>query len=137
AAQADLAEEAVTIAALRDHLEETVIRDIPDAHVNGIRSPRLPGVSSITFPGVPADALLAAIPQIAASDGSACNAGALEPSHVLIAMGLSRDEADCTVRFSLGYATTISEIDQATALVVRAVSRLRATIAIYPPIKFA
>jgi cysteine desulfurase len=88
----------------------------------------LPGVSSLTFTGLPADAVLAAMPYLAASEGSACSSGALEPSPVLLAMGLSRDEAECTIRFSLGYATTASDIDNAIRHVIDAARRVRAAL---------
>ena len=79
----------------------------------------------MTFPGAPADAVLAGMPDVAASDGSACSVGALAPSHVLLAMGRTAQQADSTVRFSIGYATTEAEIDFAAERVVSAVSRVK------------
>jgi cysteine desulfurase len=87
---------------------------------------RLPGVSSLTFYGTPADAVLAAMPALAASEGSACSSGALEPSRVLLAMGMTRDEAECTIRFSLGYAVTADDVDRAIGYVTDAVHHVRA-----------
>ncbi len=123
-----LDDEAPRITKLRDLLENELLERIPGSHVNGSRAPRLPGVSSITIPGAPADALLASMPHVAASDGSACSAGAPSPSHVLLAMGLSRDAADSTVRFSLGHATTEQEILRAVYATVRAASQVRAVM---------
>ncbi|MER7096668.1 cysteine desulfurase family protein [Streptomyces althioticus] len=123
-----LDDEAPRITKLRDLLENELLEQIPGSHVNGSRAPRLPGVSSITIPGAPADALLASMPHVAASDGSACSAGAPSPSHVLLAMGLSRDAADSTVRFSLGHATTEQEILRAVYATVRAASQVRAVM---------
>lgn len=123
-----LDDEAPRITKLRDLLENELLARIPGSHVNGSRAPRLPGVSSITIPGAPADALLASMPHVAASDGSACSAGAPSPSHVLLAMGLSRDAADSTVRFSLGHATTEQEILRAIDSTVRAASQVRAVM---------
>lgn len=123
-----LDDEAPRITKLRDLLENELLERIPGSYVNGSRAPRLPGVSSITIPGVPADALLASMPHVAASDGSACSAGGPSPSHVLLAMGLSRDAADSTVRFSLGYATTEQEILRAVDATVQAASQVRAAM---------
>jgi cysteine desulfurase len=129
AARGSLAEEAVRVAALRDRLEHLVAQALPDCRVNGRRDQRLPGVTSITFPGVPADAVLAAMPDVAASEGSACASGAPTPSHVLLAMGLSRADADSTIRFSIGYATTDAEIKHAAQAVHRAATQVRAALA--------
>lgn len=123
-----LDDETPRIAKLSNLLENELLERIPRSHVNGSRAPRLPGVSSITIPGAPADAVLASMPHVAASDGSACSAGAPSPSHVLLAMGLSRDAADSTIRFSLGYATTEQEILRAVDATVRAASRVRAVM---------
>jgi len=68
------------------------------------------------------------MPNVAASDGSACSSGAPAPSHVLLAMGRSRDEADSTIRFSLGYATTREEVERAIEAVTAAVTRVRAML---------
>lgn len=124
-----LNEEAKRAGALRDRLERSLTGALPDCRINGRRDQRLPGVTSITFPGVPADAVLAAMPDVAASDGSACASGAPTPSHVLLAMGLSREDADSTIRFSLGYATTDAEVQHAAEAVVRAVRQIRSTLA--------
>lgn len=128
AARRQLDQEAPRIAKLRDLLEGELLTRIPDSYINGVAAPRLPGVTSITFPGTPADAVLASMPEVAASDGSACSAGAPSPSHVLLAMGLSREDADSTVRFSLGYATTEQEIHRAVDVAVGAVTHVRAVM---------
>ncbi|MFE7093162.1 cysteine desulfurase family protein [Streptomyces erythrochromogenes] len=129
AARRQLADEAVRVTALRSALEAALIVEVADCRINGAHAPRLPGVTSVTFPGVPADAVLAAMPQVAASDGSACSSGAPSPSHVLLAMGRSRDDADSTVRFSLGYATTERDIERATAAAIDAVRHVRSVMA--------
>ncbi|MFG3112830.1 cysteine desulfurase family protein [Streptomyces sp. NPDC048197] len=129
AARLQLAHEAAQTAALRDALEAALTAQVEGCRINGARVPRLPGVTSITFPGLPADAVLAAMPHVAASDGSACSSGAPSPSHVLLAMGLSRDDADSTVRFSLGYATTQRDVDRAVAAVTEAVRHVRSVMA--------
>ncbi|WP_260988168.1 cysteine desulfurase family protein [Streptomyces sp. CFMR 7] len=129
AARRGLGEEAERIAVLRDRLENLVTGALPGCRINGRRDQRLPGVTSITIPGVPADAVLAAMPDVAASEGSACASGAPTPSHVLLAMGLSRGDADSTIRFSLGYATTNAEIENAAYAVKRAVAQVRDALA--------
>lgn len=129
AAGLEMREEAARIAALRDALEAGLLAQVPGCRINGAKAPRLPGVTSVTFPGVPADAVLAAMPEVAASDGSACSSGAPSPSHVLLAMGRSRDEADSTVRFSLGYATTPRDIERGVEAVAAAVAQVRSSMA--------
>ncbi|MEV6743431.1 cysteine desulfurase family protein [Streptomyces sp. NPDC051080] len=128
AARQRLAVEAERSCKLRDALEAAIVTAVPDCRINGAHGARLPGVTSVTFPGVPADAVLASMPEVAASDGSACSSGAQTPSHVLLAMGLSREDADSTVRFSLGYATTEQDIEKAAAAVTRAVHQVRAVM---------
>ncbi|MEV4323108.1 cysteine desulfurase family protein [Microbispora rosea] len=130
AARIGLHDEAVRVAGLRDVLEAGLISQLSDCWVNGANSPRLPGVTSVTFPGAPADAVLAAMPDVAASNGSACASGAPSPSHVLLAMGLSREDADSTLRFSLGYATTERDIERGLDAIVRAVQEVRRAMAI-------
>ncbi|CAL9297416.1 cysteine desulfurase family protein [Streptomyces sp. SudanB182_2057] len=129
AARRRLGEEAKRVATLRNRLESLLTDALPECRINGRRDQRLPGVTSITFPGVPADAVLAAMPDVAASEGSACASGAPTPSHVLLAMGLTRDDADSTIRFSLGYATTDAEIEYAAQAVVRAVTQVGSALA--------
>ncbi|GLY71344.1 cysteine desulfurase family protein [Amycolatopsis taiwanensis] len=128
AAHRSFAEEARRIGRLRDLLEESLTAQVSACWINGGRSPRLPGVSSVTFDGTPADAVIAAMPGVAVSDGSACASGAPTPSHVLLAMGLTREQADSTVRFSLGYATTEAEVIDAADAVARAVRHVRTTM---------
>lgn len=120
-----LAADADRISALRDLIEEELVRRIPGARVNGAKSPRLPGTTSITVPRVPADAMLANVPEVCFSSGSACTSGSVAPSHVLLAMGLSRDDADCTIRLCVGRQNTSSEVRTAIELVVSAACRLQ------------
>jgi len=87
---------------------------------NGSRKERLPGTISLTIPGVPADMLIANLPDICISTGAACTAGAITPSHVLLGMGMSREHAESTVRISIGRYNTESEI-------LRAISDIRQT----------
>jgi cysteine desulfurase len=92
---------------------------------NGSRDDRLPGTISLTIPGVPADMLIANMPDICISTGAACTAGAISPSHVLLAMGISREDADSTVRISIGRHNTESEILQTVACIRDTTLRLK------------
>lgn len=111
--------EAAHLATLRDEFENTVFTSIPEARRNGSPHHRLPHNTSITFPGIEADALLARLPNLALSTGSACDAGTIEPSATLLALGLSRDDARATVRVGLGRFTTQQELKQAALLLVK------------------
>ncbi|WP_307198321.1 cysteine desulfurase family protein [Nocardioides zeae] len=104
------------VAALRDNLEQRLLAVVPDAQVNGGSHPRTPGTSNICFGGLPAEALLSGAPDLAASTGSACRAGAPEPSHVLLGMGLSWAEAESSIRFSLSTDSTQDDVDQAVQI---------------------
>jgi cysteine desulfurase len=95
--------------------------------VNGAGTQRAPNTSNIVFPHIEAEALVIALDLqgIACSAGAACSSGAIEPSHVLTAIGLGRSDARASVRFSLGRCTTEDEIDFALEMIPRTVQRLR------------
>jgi len=120
-----LTEEAQRIGILRDRLEANLMEAIKETKRNGSLNNRLPGTSSITFPGIDAEALIANTPELALSTGSACSSGAPEPSHVLLAIGLGRQEAYNTVRIGLGRFTTEEEISRASAVIIQAIARLK------------
>ncbi|MFD5747007.1 cysteine desulfurase family protein [Streptomyces sp. NPDC127033] len=107
------------IRALRDRLQDRLLEAVPGAGVNGHPHRRLPGNLSLTLPGIEAADLLDRIPGIAASTGSACDTGSGEPSHVLTAIGLTREQSRATLRLSLGRTTTANDIDQAADLITR------------------
>ncbi len=114
------------VAALRDRLEAGIVAAVPEVVVNGPGAPRLPGILSVAFAGVPSDALLIRLDLegVAASAGSACAAGSLEPSHVAAAIGLGERHRCGVVRFSLGRYTTADEIDE----VLRRLTAIMASI---------
>jgi len=116
------------IAKLRDKLEEGLLRAIPFVWVNGDKARRVPNTTNLTFPAAGGEALCIALDLqgIACSTGAACSSGAVEPSHVLLAIGLTPDEARSTLRLSLGYSTTSEEIDRSIAMIPGVVERLRA-----------
>ena len=87
-------------------------------HHTGVQG--LSNTSSLTFPGIDADALLLNLPEVMMGTGSACSSGALEPSHVLTAMGLNRADAGSTVRVSLGRFTTGADIEKASLAISNA-----------------
>jgi len=115
------------LADLRDRLESGLLATIPNTHINGSTTHRAPNTTNLRFDGADAESLLIALDMqgIAASFGAACQSGATEPSHVLLAMGLSPAEARSSLRLSLSSLTTAVEIDQAIAIVPAAVARLR------------
>ena len=119
-----MTEESARIAALRDRLEEAVMEASPGVRRNGALGNRLPGSSSLTFPGIDAEALVLNTPQLAISTGSACTSGAPEPSHVLLAIGLEREEASGTVRIAVGRFNSEDEIDRTANIIAGAIERL-------------
>lgn len=116
--------ECARIRRLRDGLEDAILSRVASAHRNGAPAHRVAGNSSLTFPGIDAEALIANVRGVAFSTGSACTSGAIDPSHVLTAIGLSRDEAFSTVRFGLGRFTMESDIELAISEIGVAVDRL-------------
>lgn len=119
--------EVARIGGLRDHLQDGLQRAVPDMVVNGAVDRRVAGVLHAAFPGTEAEALLVALDQrgVCAASGSACSSGSVDPSHVLLAMGLPRELALACVRFSLGWASTRDDVDDAIEVVPAAVAQLR------------
>lgn len=110
---------------MRDYFLRSLLKTIPGLKVNGTMAARHPGNLNVQFPGLEAEVILNGLqPHVAASTGSACTSGQPEPSHVLRAIGLSNNEAESSIRFSLGRFTTISEIDFTILAVGSAVDRL-------------
>ena len=130
---AELAKEALDrgddkkMAAMRDRLEQGILPQVDEAGVNGEGATRVPNTTNIRFDHIEGESLVIALDLkgLAVSTGAACSSGAIEPSHVLIAMGLRADQARSSIRFSLGKQTTEAEIDLALGLVPETVARLR------------
>lgn len=118
---------AATLTGLRDRLEQGLLAAIPGTQVNAAHTARTPNTTNLRCEGVEAEALLIALDLagIAASFGAACQSGATEPSHVLLAMGLTPAEARSSLRLSLSRLTTDAEIDHALAIIPAVVERLR------------
>jgi len=123
-----LPSDAQQVSTLRDKLECGLVERIQQVHVNGGSAPRTPNTTNVMFAGIEGEALVIALDLkgLACSVGAACSSGAVEPSHVLTAIGLSQEEAKSSLRFSLGRHTTESEIDFALEVIPAAVAQLRA-----------
>ena len=117
--------DAVKVAALRDSFEAGVLAARPDAIINGGASPRLPGISNITFPGTQSDSLLLLMDaeKVSCSTGAACSAGVHRPSHVLMAMSHTEVSAQSSLRFSLGATSTQADVDYALSVLPTVIER--------------
>jgi cysteine desulfurase len=130
------AEHAERVCALRNDLVSRVVERVPDAAVNGdpdcARDHRLPGNAHLTFPGCEGDSLLMLLDArgIACSTGSACSAGVPQPSHVLLAMGRTDEQARSSLRFSLGHTSTPADVDALVDAIGPVVERARAAGAV-------
>jgi cysteine desulfurase len=122
-----LEHDATTIGTLRDLLEYGLLSRVPDSFASAAHAPRVRNTTNITFPGIEGEALIISLDLrgLACSTGAACSSGAVEPSHVLTAIGLSAPDARASIRFSLGRHTTAAEIQTALGIVPAAVAQLR------------
>jgi len=116
------------VSALRDRFESGLRASVPDAYINGVDAPRLPGITNVTFPGTQSDSLLLLMDseQVSCSTGAACSAGVHRPSHVLLAMGHTEVTAQSSLRFSCGATSTESDIDFALSVLPTVINRGRA-----------
>jgi len=136
---AELAREALehgdnkTMAAYRDRIQQTILENVEATGLNGEGAPRVPNTTNIYFEYIEGEALVIALDLkgLAVSTGAACSSGAIEPSHVLTAMGLRPDRARASIRFSLGKQNKPEEIDFALDILPKAVSRLRELSPVY------
>ena len=128
-AERERADESERLRALAEHLEQGILARIPDVARNGPPAERrLPHILNMSFGRAEGESILLALDSqgIAVSTGSACASGAVDPSHVLLAMGLSRAQAAGSVRFSLGHSTTSEDIDYTLDVLARVIESLRA-----------
>ena len=123
----DFTGETRRMASLRDRLETAILERIPDTGLNGAGSPRTPNTTNIYFDGIDGEALVIALDLrgFAVSTGSACSSGAVTPSHVLTAIGLSAERARASIRFSLGRFNTADQIDALVEALEASVTHLR------------
>jgi cysteine desulfurase len=119
-AQGDMEDEARRLAALRERLLARLNSQIPDVLVNGNMQARIPGNLNLTFPGATAADLMARVPDLCVSTGSACSSAAIEPSYVLRAIGLTDEAAARTLRIGIGRFTSTADIDYAAAALAAA-----------------
>jgi cysteine desulfurase len=121
------------MSALRDRLERTILGEVEGTAVNGQGAPRVANTTSISFECIEGEALVIALDLkgLAVSTGAACSSGAIEPSHVLTAMGLRPEETRGSLRFSLGKQTTPEDIEFALSLIPSTVARLRELSPVY------
>jgi len=120
--------DAARVSALRDRFEAGLRASVPDAYINGVDAPRLPGITNVTFPGTQSDSLLLLMDseKVSCSTGAACSAGVHRPSHVLLAMGHTEITAQSSLRFSCGATSTEADIDFALSVLPTVINRGRA-----------
>jgi cysteine desulfurase len=125
------ARDVARVGALRDRLAAGLAERVPGCFFNSDGTRKVAGNCHVGFPGVEAEALLVLLDQegVCAAAGSSCTSGATEPSHVLAAMGLARDDALASIRLSLGYASTDADVNTALDVIPRAVEQLRPAVA--------
>ena len=123
-AEAEMETEATRLLALRRRLLAGVLQLLPQTQLNGDAEQRLPGNLNLSFPGIPAPALMEACPGLALSTGSACTAAEIEPSFVLRALGVPESLAAASIRIGLGRFTTANEVDYAVETLAAAVKAL-------------
>jgi cysteine desulfurase len=126
-ARASLADESARLRELRDHFERALLDRVSGIHVNCQKSPRVPNTSNVMFEGIDGEPLLIALDLkgFAVSSGAACSSGAVEPSHVLTAIGLRKDEARSCLRFSLGRWNDAGQVDALVDAISTSVAHLR------------
>jgi cysteine desulfurase len=126
-ARSTLSIEPARLEALRDRLETGILARVPDAGVNAKNATRTPNTTNIYFDGLEGEALVISLDLkgFAVSSGSACSSGAVEPSHVLLAMGLPPERARASLRFSLGHSNNEEQVDALIDAVVGSVAQLR------------
>jgi cysteine desulfurase len=115
------------LTALRDRLEQRIAETVPDIRINAKNSPRAANTTNICFEGIEGEAIVIALDLhgFCVSSGAACSSGAIEPSHVLTAIGLSRRDAKSCIRFSLGRSNTVEQVDALADAVASVTTRLR------------
>ncbi|MCB0640103.1 MAG: aminotransferase class V-fold PLP-dependent enzyme, partial [Phaeodactylibacter sp.] len=125
-ARLEMQQDAERVSKLRDKLEQAMSAQLEEVYINGSKEHRMPHVTNISFKHVEGEGLMMTFNQnIAVSSGSACTSASLEPSYVLVALGLGDDLAHSSIRFSLGRFTTEEDVDYAISEVVKGVNHMR------------
>jgi len=132
-AHRDMEQEIKHLTALRDRLEKGLMGKIPHARLNGHPKNRIPNTANISFEFAEGESILLNLDMkgIAASSGSACTSGTLEPSHVLVAMGVSMEASHSSVRFSLGRGNTVEDVDYVLEVLPPIVEKMRSMSPLY------
>jgi cysteine desulfurase len=132
-AACELPRDPENLANLTQRLENGILASVPDAVVNGKNAPRVPNTTNIRFAGIEGEAMVIALDLrgFAVSSGAACSSGAVEPSHVLTAIGLTREEAKASIRFSLGLGNTVEQVDALIKAVAASAAHLRRLSPVY------
>ncbi len=123
--QQQMAEESTRIKLLRDKLLEGFKSKIPNLIINGTMDYRLPGNLNVCFPSTKSDSVMMSMRDIALSSGSACTSASIQPSHVLKALGLTKEESHASIRFGIGRFNTETEIEYTIEKVIKTVNRIR------------
>jgi len=119
---------------LRGRLQAGIEQLIPDARLNGHPAERLPNTLNMTLPGLRGESLVVALDQkgVALSSGSACKSGSPDPSHALMALGMSAEDAHCAVRLSLSNKTTEQDIEQTLEALAQVLEEMKTTVRFLP-----
>lgn len=120
-----MTEEEASIEQLGRLFYQSLVKELPDIHLNGHPTQRLPGSFNISFDGVKGESLIHALKRLAVSSGSACASASTEPSYVLAALGVTKEQTRSAIRFSIGRMSTKAQIEEASAYIVETVKRLR------------
>jgi cysteine desulfurase len=124
-AQEEMLKESCHLAGKRNRLRDRILGRLGEVYINGSMEQRLPGNLNLSFAGVDGESLMMALNDVALSSGSACTTAAIEPSHVLRAIGISDDLAHSSIRFGIGRFNTEAEVDYVADRIVETVERLR------------
>ena len=124
-ARAEMEEESVRLAALRDRLKDGIMTQVDECYINGSLEHRLPGNINISFAHIKGETLLMAINDVALSSGSACTSATPEPSYVMKALGVGPELGNCSIRFGIGRFNTEAEVDYVIKRIVDTVQQLR------------
>ncbi len=124
-ARAEMEEESVRLAALRDRLKDGIMSQVDECYINGSLEHRLPGNINISFAHIKGETLLMAINDVALSSGSACTSATPEPSYVMKALGVGPELGNCSIRFGIGRFNTEAEVDYVIKRIVDTVQQLR------------
>ena len=124
---AEIAKKANKTSHLRDHLQRQLAASIPDIRFNAVDAPRIPNTLNVCFDGIEGESMVISLDLkgFSVSSGAACSSGAVEPSHVLLAIGLTRAQAKSSIRFSLGPANDMQQVDNLVEAVTASCAQLR------------